>query len=142
MTTYVDTSALLKAVVDEGESEAFTEHVQDDLLMSSSVVVTELHRAATRLGVEHATIARLLDWIDLVEVTPAVLARAALLPHPSLRSLDAIHIASAMAGAADEFVTYDDRQADAARAAGLVVVTPSVTGVSGVRATGGGLSGH
>lgn len=126
MTSYVDTSALLKAVVDEDWSEAFTEHVQDDLLMSSGVLVTELHRAAARLGVEHATISRLLDWIDMIEVTPALLARAGMLPHPSLRSLDAIHIASAMVGAADEFVTYDDRQADAARAAGLVVVSPGL----------------
>lgn len=124
MTSYVDTSALLKAVVDERWSEAFTEHVQDDLLMSSGVVVTELHRAAARVDIDHKTIDRLLDWIDLVEVTPTVLVRAGLLPHTSLRSLDAIHIASAMVGAATEFITYDDRQADAARTVGLTVTSP------------------
>lgn len=126
MTSYVDTSALLKAVVDEDWSDAFTDHVQDDLLMSSGLVVTELHRAAARADVDHKTVARLLDWIDLVEVTPTVLMRAGMLPHRSLRSLDAIHIASAMVGAATEFVTYDDRQADAARAIGLTVVSPGL----------------
>ncbi len=124
MTSYVDTSALLKAVVAEDYSEAFTDHVQDDLLLSSGVLVTELHRAASRLDLAHSVIMDILGWIDLVEVTPAVLMRAGLLPHPVLRSLDAIHVASALVGGAEEFITYDERQADAARAVGLRVVSP------------------
>lgn len=124
MTWYVDSSALIKAVVEEQHSDAFTEHVQDDLLLSSGLLVTELHRTAERLELSHQTIDAILDWIDLVEVTPAVLLRAGLLPNPGLRCLDAIHVASALVGGAEEFITYDDRQAEAARAVGLRVVAP------------------
>jgi uncharacterized protein len=50
--------------------------------------------------------------------------RAGMLPQPMLRSLGAIHVASALVGGAEEFLTYDERQAEAARAIGLRVVSP------------------
>ena len=48
-----------------------------------------------------------------------------MLPGANLRSLDAIHVAAARFGGVDAMVTYDRRQADAARAVGLAVVAPS-----------------
>ncbi|MGH3461823.1 MAG: type II toxin-antitoxin system VapC family toxin [Kribbellaceae bacterium] len=127
MTSYVDTSALLKTLVEEAHSDDLVDHVQDDILLSSGVVVTELHRAAQRLGIDQRDVTTVLAGIDLVEVTPAVLLRAGMLPEPALRSLDAIHVASALVGGAVEFVTYDDRQAEAARTVGLRVVRPGLS---------------
>ncbi len=127
MTSYVDTSALLKTLVEDAHSDDLVDHVQDDILLSSGVVVTELHRAAQRLGVDQRDVTAVLAGIDLVEVTPAVLLRAGMLPEPALRSLDAIHVASALVGGAVEFVTYDDRQAEAARTVGLRVVRPGLS---------------
>jgi uncharacterized protein len=126
VTVYIDTSALLKALVEEPHSDDLVDYVQDDLLLSSGLVVTEMHRAAERLGVDHTDVRAILDGIDLLDVTPAVLGRAGLLPQPALRSLDAIHIASALAGGAEEFLTYDDRQAAGARAVGLRVISPGI----------------
>jgi len=123
---YADTSALLKALVEEDHSEALVDHVQDDILLSSAVLVTEVHRAADRLGIDHAVADTILAGVDLLDLTPAILLRAGLLPFSGLRSLDAIHIASALVGGADEFLTYDDRQAAAARSVGLRVVSPGV----------------
>jgi predicted nucleic acid-binding protein len=126
MTTYVDTSALLKTLVEEEHSEALVDHVQDHTLLSSWLLVTELHRAAERLGIDHLVAGRILDGVDLIDVTPSILLRAGMLPQPSLRSLDAIHVASALIGGAEEFVTYDDRQAEAARTVGLRVISPGL----------------
>ena len=123
MSCYVDTSALLKTLVEEEHSDALVEYVQDDLLLSSGIVVTEMHRAAQRLGVDQDDVTSVVAGIDLVEVTPGILLRAGMLPQ-ALRSLDAIHVASALVGGAEEFVTYDDRQADAARAVGIRVRRP------------------
>jgi hypothetical protein len=64
-----------------------------------------------------------LDLIDLVEINAAVRRLAQTVRPPSVRSLDAIHLATALhiGGRLTAFVTYDKRLADAARAAGLNV---------------------
>lgn len=69
-----------------------------------------------------AEVARILRGYRLVAVDEGVIERAASLAGPALRSLDAIHVASAVEIGAATIVTYDRRQAEAALALGLEVV--------------------
>ncbi len=87
----------------------------------------EVPRAIRRAGLEAPQqLAELMPGIVLLELTADIIAGAARLGLPPLRSLDAIHIASALELGSDlaAFVTYDARQADAARGLGLAVESP------------------
>lgn len=66
------------------------------------------------------------EALYLLDITPALIDAAAALEPPLLRSLDAIHLATALSidDPHLELITYDERQADAARARSLVVVAP------------------
>lgn len=93
----------------------------------SALLRVELVRSCRRVDPRALPAARrLLAATELVPVTSALLDDAAELEHPHLRSLDAIHLAGALSIRDDltAFVAYDERLADAARAAGLVVVQP------------------
>jgi uncharacterized protein len=95
---------------------------------SAGISVTETIRTLRRNGrAEALKIGReLLDTIDLIVVDRMLLERAASVDPPMLRSLDAIHLAAALAIGEDlgAFVTYDVRLADAARANNLTVISP------------------
>jgi predicted nucleic acid-binding protein len=90
--------------------------------------VVEWRRAARRASNRRVlqTVDQILDAIYLIEVTPAILDDAAAQDPPILRSLDAIHLATALSVGDPEIevITYDGRFADAARANGLIVVHP------------------
>ncbi|MGH2973479.1 MAG: PIN domain-containing protein [Solirubrobacterales bacterium] len=128
MTAYVDASALVKLVVEEAESAALRPFLDGfDVLATSRVAVVEVGRAAWR----HSAIAtdraaEVLDVVVLVELDATLAGGSAGVAPDSLRTLDAIHLASAQALAEDlqVFVTYDLRLAAAARALGLGVATP------------------
>ena len=67
----------------------------------------------------------MLDALALLPVDRAVLAAAGAIAEPALRALDAIHVAAAAyLSPVDAFVTYDERQAAAARLAGLRTTAP------------------
>jgi predicted nucleic acid-binding protein len=68
----------------------------------------------------------LLGELTLVAVNRVIASRAAWVPPPALRSLDALHVASAsvMRDSLDAFVTYDHRMIDAGRIAGLRIASP------------------
>lgn len=69
----------------------------------------------------------LIDTLALRPVDQALLAGAGALSEPALRALDAIHVAAAVGlTSIDAFVTYDERQAAAARLAGLRTVAPGL----------------
>jgi len=127
---YLDASALVKRVVREAESEALEALIEDAEHVGTSVVAdVELHRAVERAGGgarmrRQATEA--LELVDLVQLDAEIVRAARSIGPPSLRTLDAIHLASARAvgDAVDLFVAYDRRLADAAREAGLAVVAP------------------
>ncbi len=126
---YIDTSALAKLVVVEAESEALHEWVTTTAggMVTSDLARIELLRAVRRVAPVAAAAARdVLSRVTLLDVTSAVLETAALLDPPALRSLDAVHLASALqlSTELDGFVTYDDRLADAARLVGLDVIAP------------------
>ena len=130
-TAYVDSSALLKLAVREPETAA----LEDDLagrdgLVVSRLAFVECRRAAQRASHRRVleTVDQILDAIYLIEVTPAVLDAAAAADPALLRSLDAIHLATALSVGDPrmEVITYDRRFADAARANGLIVVQPGL----------------
>jgi predicted nucleic acid-binding protein len=125
---YLDASALVKLVVEEAESAALHHwYVEAERLISSRIGVVETIRATSRRPVDADHRERILSDLEVFEVTAAICATAAAIHPPLLRTLDAIHLASALAlgPELDAFVTYDDRLAEAARAIGLPVVRPA-----------------
>jgi predicted nucleic acid-binding protein len=126
---YVETSAAAKLIIEAPESSRLAAHLdravdQDDGLLSSMLLETELRRIAVRTGVAQSVVTRLLERFDLLEIDRSLYREAGLLPGPNLRSLDAIHVAAALRANADAMVTYDLRQADAADSVGLSVQAP------------------
>jgi predicted nucleic acid-binding protein len=98
------------------------------LRLTSRIATVEVPRVVARhraAATGHLSAA--FKLVALIEVSPELAAAAARVPPPSLRTLDAIHLASAQSVREDlaAFVTYDTRLADAARAAGLHVESPS-----------------
>ena len=127
---YLDTSAFLKLVVAEPESAAVHRFLTRwPGRASAALLRTEAIRALRRAGQgDHLGAARrLLGTLSLVRVDEPLLDRAAELDPRDLRSLDAIHVAAALAIGPDlgAFLTYDERLADAARWHGLTVQAPS-----------------
>lgn len=131
---YADASALVKLVRDEAESEALRAFLADADLVSSELVLTEIPRAVRRavaldpalpLDLLLERTAELIDALALLPLDRALLEGAGALAEPGLRALDAIHVASAVAlDPVEAFVTYDERQAAAARLAGLRTMSP------------------
>lgn len=126
---YVDTSAWLKLIHDEDETEAMLDHLAkiqnaEGTFASSYLLATELERTGRRLGVTRASINDALREIDLLGPTEDTFQLAGRLPGENLRSLDALHIAAAIETGADAFVTYDVRQAEAANEAGFDIISP------------------
>jgi predicted nucleic acid-binding protein len=123
---YLDSSALVKFVADEPESAALRAMVGEESLMSSEIARVEVARAARRHAAEDVG-RELLDRLFEVELTAEILEAAAVAQPPELSSLDAIHLASALASrdGIDAFVAYDARLAGAAAQAGLKVAAPT-----------------
>lgn len=126
MVNYLDSSALVKLIAAEPESNALRDFVGESRAVSSQIAVVEVTRAARRYGVERRGFA-LLEELDLVPIESSVLDAAAVADPDTLSSLDALHLASALAHREriDSFVAYDARLAAAARASGLEVASPS-----------------
>ena len=129
MTHYLDSSALVRLVVPGPQLRPLRRwwsHAPGRAV-SSQIARTEVVRAVRHIAPDCADDARdLLRRLVLTAETPAVLAGAARVDPPSLRSLDAIHLASTLDLGSDleAFVTYDERLAAAARGCGVTVVSP------------------
>jgi hypothetical protein len=131
---YADASALVKLVRDEAESDALRAYLEGADLVSSELVLTEVPRAVRRAATLDPDLpldllldraGQLLDAVALAALDRALLAGAGALAEPALRALDAIHVATAVdLHPLDAFVTYDERQAAAARLAGLRTTAP------------------
>jgi uncharacterized protein len=128
---YLDSGAVVKLVHAEPESEALRDWLAEraDIGWLSSVLLElESFRALARHSPE--AVARLhpvLDLIELVDLDPGIRILAQAIAPATVRSLDAIHLATALRirGQLTSFVTYDKRLADAATAAGLTVDAPA-----------------
>ncbi len=129
MRIYLDTSAAAKVLVDEAESEALTAYLDDERstteIVSSALLETELRRLAGRLGLDQSAVSDLLTRIDLIDPSRSIFHEAGVLPGPTLRSLDALHLATALRIEADVLVAYDLRLLDAARDLGLAIDSPA-----------------
>lgn len=129
---YLDASALVKLAIREAETAALRDHLGAyEARMTSRVAQVELSRAFLRRGDAGGSgtvaIPDVMQNVSVIELDAELARRAGGLEPPALRSLDAIHLASALAlgDELDAFVTYDTRLADAARAAGIAVVSPA-----------------
>ncbi len=130
MAFYLDTSALVKLVVAEAETAALQAwlKVGDRAPVSCDLARTELIRAVRRAVPERLVRARtVLDGLTLIQVSTAIFEQAGRVGPTQLRSLDAVHLAAALALGDDleGLVTYDEGLADAAELNGLLVVAPS-----------------
>jgi predicted nucleic acid-binding protein len=127
MSVYLDSSALVKLVVEEPESEDLRAFVGDRAVVSSMIARTEVIRVVARTEHERiGTAERVLGETSLIIADGSVAWAAAWVEPASVRSLDAIHLATAqkLEVGLDAIVTYDRRMAEAARVAGMRVAAP------------------
>jgi predicted nucleic acid-binding protein len=119
---------LVKLVIEEPESTALELHLsQGQVLATSRLALVEVPRATAIANpsseVRRETAAALASCM-LVDITDALLRRASELASATVRTLDAIHLASALRIGADELLAYDRRLAEAAAEVGLAVASP------------------
>ena len=125
MRCYFDSSAIAKLTQLEAESQALIDFLDGHEIEASTSILAEVEVMRTlrrnRLDYDQA-----VRGFYLLQIDDDVRREAVRVGSPQLRSIDAIHVATALAVGDEDlkFVTYDDRQADAARAAGLTVVQP------------------
>jgi uncharacterized protein len=127
---YLDTSALVKLVVAEAETEALRAWLQqaDRTPVSCDLARTELMRAVRRAAPDRLVQARaVLDSITLIQLATSTFEDAGRLDPAVLRTLDAVHLAAALelGDDLDTVVTYDDRLAEAAQNNGIPVTAPT-----------------
>jgi len=126
---YVDTSAFVKLVLGEDEAGALRKELTRwDGHVASRLLRTEAIRACSRYGRSYAELAeRASKALALIPLDEAVLDRAAELEPAELRTLDALHLATALSLGDDlgAMLVYDSRLAEAGRGAGLTVLAPS-----------------
>ena len=133
MAWYCDSSALVKLIVEEDETRALLDVVRHRMLVTSELALTEAGRAILRkAGPSRRPEAKVVQRIHMLPITTGALRRAATLQPPALRTLDAIHIASALQldDDCDGIITYDRRMQEASRLAGLPVEAPGQLGSS------------
>ncbi|HET9676962.1 MAG TPA: type II toxin-antitoxin system VapC family toxin [Solirubrobacterales bacterium] len=131
---YLDASALVKAIRGESGAAALEAYLEGADLVSSELVLTEVPRGLRRAAAANpgfqleSALQRTAERLDLIALRPideALLIGAGMLAEPALRSLDAIHVVTALhLYPIDAFVTYDKRQASVAQLAGLKAVAP------------------
>jgi predicted nucleic acid-binding protein len=127
---YLDTSATVKLVTAEQESLALINWLNarpDEHLVTSAIGHIELIRAATRAGGAATAAARkVASTIDTLVLTDTIAAIAATIPPAELRTLDAIHLATAHAHrhSLTAFCVYDRRLLEAAKSQDLPTVSP------------------
>lgn len=129
---YLDTSAIVKLVTAEAETNALLEALRQwPDRVTSTLATVEVHRALHRVGGSRTDRARadaVLASLVLLKMDDSVLRRASAFDDPLLRALDGIHLATALSMGDDPevFVTYDARLARAASALRLRVAHPGV----------------
>ncbi|MFD4181661.1 type II toxin-antitoxin system VapC family toxin [Rhodococcus sp. NPDC058514] len=129
---YLDTSAMVKLVVREAESDALARWLNDRLdenLVTSTIGRIELLRAAGRVSSSVVTRARsFLSTVDAMSLTPAIAGLAETIGAPALRTLDALHLAAVytLGPAVTTFVVYDQRLAESAIDLSIPVAAPGI----------------
>jgi predicted nucleic acid-binding protein len=126
---YLDGSAFVKVVIEEAESAALRDFLAGEpaRFVSSALLRTEVLRAVRHQTPQARSAVREgLRRVDLIAIDDRILDTAGLLEPGVLRTLDAIHIATALAVGDDlgAIVTYDERMIAAAGLMGLATATP------------------
>ncbi|QEO09764.1 type II toxin-antitoxin system VapC family toxin [Protaetiibacter larvae] len=129
MFSYLDTSALVKLVVAEAETDALIAWVEQrhDHLATSLLARAELQRAVRRTAPDLLERAReVLGTLHLLGMPSVGYDEAARLEPAALRTLDALHLASALRleEQLEAIISYDERLNDAARLLGITVLSP------------------
>lgn len=127
---YLDSSAIVKLVARERETPDLVEVLRTDpAVVSSALAWTEVIRAVRRARGPVARASAVLEGIAFVPIDEGILQAAADLEPVGLRTLDAIHIATALSLGDDiaKLVAYDRHVAEAAAAAGIPVLAPGVS---------------
>ncbi|WP_458113506.1 type II toxin-antitoxin system VapC family toxin [Arthrobacter sp. R1-13] len=124
----MDTSAVLKLVVEEKESSSAAEYLTNAAadghqLVASMLLYTELHCAGHRRGIPGELVNAVVGGINLLDVARSDLMYAAALPS-GLRSADAIHLSTAIRLQSDLLVAYAAELLDVAVEVGLSVLSP------------------
>jgi predicted nucleic acid-binding protein len=126
---YLDSSAMIKVVNPEPQSNALRAWLrrQPGPFVSSTLLEVEVRRALWRINpAVLADVSRALAPIEQVPIDPPIINVAGRFPEPLLRSLDAIHLATAVVLASSlTFVTYDKQLATVAAAMGFGVTAPA-----------------
>jgi predicted nucleic acid-binding protein len=130
MIVYVETSAAAKLLVAEPESIAVRDYLAalvegGNLVFAGRILETELRRIVVRQGMSQQAATAVLDLIDVVEHSRNQFREAGMLPVAQLRSLDALHLATALDAQADAMITFDERLEEACAAVGLAVLSVS-----------------
>jgi hypothetical protein len=127
-TAYLDSSALVKLAVPEPETAALRAELEGwDRYVSSALVQTEVVRACARVSTAARRVAEdVVAGLDLIAIDDEILTGAARLKPLELRTLDAIHLASAqiLGSALGAVIAYDVRLLQGARAAKLPAIEP------------------
>jgi predicted nucleic acid-binding protein len=135
---YLDSSALVKLVLPEAESVALLESLAAwPERVSSELARVEVMRAARRASAGPTAERRaeeILAGLHLLKIDSDILGRASRLGPPTLRSLDAIHLASALSLGDDlgAIAVYDTGLTAAAAANGMEILAPGATGQEGL----------
>ena len=119
----------MKLVIEEAESEALVAYLDAErpAMATSRVALVEVPRATAIANPSpevRGETERLLDSCLLVDLTDQLLGTASRLTSRVVRTLDAIHLASAQRIDADAMLVYDRRLREAAKAVGLAVIHP------------------
>ncbi len=129
MAFVVDSSAIVKLIVNEPKSQSFStwlKNCKHDLFVSE-IAHTEVARAIARIDANlQGQLKNVLERFGTIRVSSQILTIAGVLTPTNLRTLDAIHLASCLILGDDlkGFVTYDSAQADAASHNGITVIAP------------------
>jgi predicted nucleic acid-binding protein len=125
---YLDTSAFLKLLIREQHSDAMAAAVEGADLWASTLLAVEAHRGALRLGVPTDEVDGLLSEVTLVLPAASTFHTAQAVGGAELRTLDALHLASALEIGIEleSLVTYDRRLARGASSLGIAVSSPGL----------------
>jgi uncharacterized protein len=123
---YLDTSAAVKLLVEEPESAALAQYLDQPNLETVACLLleTELRRFAVRHVMPQQDVSAILDTISLYDMPHSLYYEAGILPGRHPRSLDALHLVAAVRLGTDVIVSYDNRLQEAAAELGLGILAP------------------
>ena len=129
MSWYIDSSAILKLIFTEKETPAL-DKVMNNKMVTSTLTRVEVKRAVNRINSTKSKVANdVLAQLQYTELEPQTLNLAeAFSPDVTLRTLDAIHVASVLriSEAVQGIITYDEQMIANAEKMGIKVLSPGL----------------